>query len=160
MPIRFFSLSLFLFLISGCAVLHRVQISDIDNRDGFALVPFEIKVSEVGVDLQEAQNIQKGLFKNSKAGQTASDIAAIVSLFQMGPRTGAPIYDEKYAEKLIYALHQQCPSGQITGVSSIRETRSYPVIKGEIVKIQGYCLRKRQSPSVSSNTSRDNEDMK
>lgn len=134
--------------LAGCAQLHRVQISEIDARPAFALVPFEFKVSETGVDLNEAIHIQKALFANSKAADTMSDIAAIVALFQIGPRTGAPVYSEHYAEKLIFALHQQCPSGNITGVTSIRETRSYPVIKGEIIKIRGYCMRSR-APATS-----------
>ncbi len=142
----------FAFLLSGCAQLHHVQMSEIDAREKFALVPFEIKVSEVGVDLNEAVHIQRSLFASSKEANAAGDIAAIVALFQLGPRTGAPVYSERYAEKMIFALHQQCPSGGITGVTSIRETRSYPVIKGEIVKIKGYCLRSRTPASETDGT--------
>ena len=136
-----------LIALSGCAVLHKVQLSDIDNREGYALVPFEIKVSETGVDLQEAAEISRGLFRNSQDAQHASEAAAFIGLFQMGPRTGNAIYSDSYAQKLVYAVHQQCPSGRITGVQSIRETRKYPVISGEIVKIAGYCMRPRKPAS-------------
>lgn len=125
-------------LFSGCAVLHKTQISEIDNRT--KLVPFEIKVSETGVDMQDVVAIQRGLFKNSKE---VGDAAAIVGLFQMGPRTGAPVYVENYAVDLYKALHAQCPNGMVTGVTSIRETRKYPVISGEIIKIKGYCTTQK-----------------
>lgn len=131
--------------LSGCAVLHHVQMSDIDNRSQFALVPIEVKVSEVGVDIGDAKAIANASLANAKDRQAAGDVATIIQSFQMGPRTGAPVYSDKYAEKLIYQLHTQCPSGKITGVQSVRESRDYPVIKGEIVKITGYCLREKGS---------------
>lgn len=123
----------------GCAVLHKVQISEIDNRG--TLTPFEIKVSETGVDLNEVRNIQRGLF-NTRDGNKAGDALAIIGLFQMGPRTGNLVYNDTYAVNLYKALHSQCPNGEVTGLTSIRETRKYPVISGEIVKIKGYCLTK------------------
>ena len=146
-----------LWSLSGCAILHKVQLSDIDNRSEFALVPFELKVSETGVDLQEANRIQRGLFRNSQESQAIGDIAAVIALFQQGPRTGAPVYTEGYAQKLVFALHQQCPSGKITGVMSIRETRKYPVISGEIVKLTGFCMRERKPASTQENVSEGNE---
>ncbi len=131
---------------TGCAILHKAQIGEIDNRSEFVGVPFEIKVSETGVDLAEAAKIQKGLFAESgREANALGDAAAIISLFQMGPRTGAPVFSDKYAEKLVYALHQQCPTGRITGLNSIREMRKYPVISGEIVKITGLCLRQKET---------------
>lgn len=143
--IKVLSLTGTLWALSGCAVLHHVQLSDIDNRSQFAMVPIEVKVSETGIDIGEAKAIAQGALKNSRDQQAAGDIASIIQSFQMGPRTGAPVYSDKYAEKLIYQLHTQCPSGKITGVQSIRETRAYPVIKGEIVKVTGFCLRQKGS---------------
>lgn len=131
--------------LSGCAVLHHVQLSDIDNRSQFVMVPIEVKVSEVGVDIGEAKNISQAVLRNKNDQRAAGDIATLIQYFQMGPKTGAPVYSDKYAEKVIYQLHTQCPSGKITGVQSIRETREYPVIKGEIVKITGFCLREKGS---------------
>jgi hypothetical protein len=134
---------LFAISLTGCAVLHHVQLSDIDNRSQFAMVPIEVKVSEMGVDIGDVKNIAQAGLANQKDRQAAGDVAAIIQSFQMGPRTGAPVYSDKYAEKLIYQLHTQCPSGKITGVQSVRESREYPVIKGEIIKITGYCLREK-----------------
>lgn len=129
--------------LSGCAVLHHVQLSDIDNRSRFSMQPIDIKVSEIGVDLHEASSIGGAMTRNSHDRDALGNIMAIIQSFQMGPRTGAPVYTEHYADKLIYQLHSQCPSGKLTGLQSIRESREYPVIKGEIVKITGYCLREK-----------------
>jgi hypothetical protein len=129
------------FALTNCAVLHHIQLADVDNLEGYAKVPIEVKVSEVGVDMKQIENIARST--GGQGGKDAGDAAAFIQYFQMGPRTGAPVYTDKYAEKIIYQLHTQCPSGRITGLTSIRETREYPVIKGEIVKISGYCLRPR-----------------
>lgn len=149
---RFFQLGLIFFLLhtTGCAFLHKVQISEIDNRQGYSLVPFEIKVSETGIDLKEVTAIQRTLFKDSRAGKDIGNLAAVISLFQLGPRTGNAVYVENYAVDLVSALHAQCPNGAVTGLTSIRESRKYPVVSGEIVKVTGYCLRKRAPASVDS----------
>lgn len=131
-------------IFSGCAVLHHIQIGEIDNRKQFVQVPIEVLVSEMGFDMGEAKNLSQSILSNQKAKNDAAAIADTIALFQIGPRTGAPIYNEKYAEKIIYHLHTKCPQGQITEVQSIRETREYPVIKGEIVKIVAQCLREKK----------------
>lgn len=128
-------------LLCNCAVLHHVQMADIDGSPEYIKVPVEVKVSEFGVSLQDVKSIAKST--NSRAGKDAADIATLIEYFQMGPRTGVPVYTDKYAEKLIYDLHTQCPTGRLSGIVSIRESREYPVIKGEIIKITGYCLRPR-----------------
>lgn len=109
------------------------------------MVPIEVKVSETGVDVRGANAIAQASAMKQSNKNTAGDVAAIIQMFQMGPRTGNPVYSDKYAEKMIYQLHTQCPSGKITGVQSIRETRAYPVISGEIVKVTGFCLREKGS---------------
>ena len=140
-------LSLVLVLTSGCAVLHHVQMSDVDTRAQYVAVPIEVKVSETGVDMGDVKAISEGITRGNNGGgsgrNAVGDIAAIIEMFQIGPRTGAPVYTDKYAEKIIYQLHTQCPSGKLTGMQSIRETRKYPVISGEIVKITGFCLREK-----------------
>lgn len=131
-------------LLSGCANLYHVQVGQIDGRDPLAVwVPFDVMVSETGVSTEEIGKLARAT--GGQAGKQASDAAAIVSLFQMGPRTGNLVYNENYAQKLIYLLHEKCPSGRITGLTSIREQRKYPVISGEIVKVSGYCLKTRKT---------------
>lgn len=127
-----------LFVIS-CAQLHHVQLGEIDNNPKFVQKPFEIKISEIGVDIQEAGRITKAI-AGRNSNNEAEKIANLIALFQMGPRTGAPVYVKDYAKNLIQLVYEKCPSGRVTGLASIRETRKYPVISGEIVKLTGYCL--------------------
>lgn len=136
--------------LSGCAVLHHVQVGMVDNRGGASAVPFEIMVSEVGVNVEQAGKIAKST--NTQAGSDAKAISDIIALFQVGPRTGNPVYNEHYAEKVVYLIHEKCPSGKVTGLMSIREMREYPVISGEIVKITGYCLKTRTTASETATT--------
>jgi len=126
---------------SSCAVLHHVQVGSIDTRTDSALVPFEILMTEVGVSTEEIGQMAKAT--NSSGGNQVSELAELVSLFQFGPRTGLQTYNERYAEKLIYEIHQKCPTGKVTGLMSIREMRKYPAISGEIVKVTGYCKKNK-----------------
>ncbi len=135
-------------VLMGCAQLHHIQISDIDNRAGHVLIPFDIKVSETGVSMQDIKAISKST--NSQAGNAGADIAQTIQYFQMGPRTGLPVYSDKYAEKIIYNLFEKCPEGHFTGVTSVRETRKYPVISGEIIHVTGYCIKTRKVSSVEN----------
>lgn len=143
----YFSLLPLLIFQMGCAVLHHVQVGNIDDRKDHTLVPFEILLTETGVNIQEIGDIAKST--NTHAGDNAGGIADIIGLFQVGPRTGNPIYNEKFAERLIYEMHQRCPSGQITGLMSIREHAKYPVVSGEIVKVKGYCRQSRATKGRS-----------
>jgi hypothetical protein len=139
--------------LGGCAVLHHAQIGEIDGSLKNAAVPFDIKVSETGVDLGEAIAIQRALFHNSKAANAVGGLTAIFSLFQLGPRTGAPVYDVTYADHILEAIYQACPSGRATNIASIRETNKYPVVSGEIVRIRGACVPGRLPSSIEGDES-------
>ncbi|MEI6834664.1 MAG: hypothetical protein WCL28_11800 [bacterium] len=138
--VLFGSLFFGIFLLSSCAVLHRVQVGDLDDDRKFVLKPFEVKVSEVGVDFREAGDIAKSLTKSKGAHKDLDTVTDIIQLFQQGPRTGVPVFSDSYAENLSNELYKSCPSGQITGLISIREMRKYPAISGEIVKVKGFCM--------------------
>ncbi len=129
---------LFLLFFTGCAVLHHVQVGQIDNRKAYKLTPIEIKVSEMGIDLNDAKAISN-MAMNSYDSQKANDALTALQYFQMGPHTGAGVYSLAYIQDIEKNLASQCPNGFITGITSIRETREYPVIKGEIVKIKAFC---------------------
>jgi hypothetical protein len=129
-------------LLSSCAVVHHVQVGDIESKRNYVRMPFEMKVSETGIDFQQAGNLTQALAKN-QAGNQVKQIADIIALFQMGPITGNPIFNEKYADGLAKSIYTKCPSGNITGLVMIRETAKYPVVSGEIMKIKGYCLQKK-----------------
>lgn len=129
--------------LSGCAILYRTQVGTLDLRDNNeVLVPFEVLLSEMGVSTEDVKDISR-----ASRSKEAENIANIIALFQIGPRTGNPVYNERYAEKLIYEIHQKCPTGKVTGLISIREMRKYPVISGEIVKLTGYCRKPKTEDS-------------
>lgn len=131
-----------LITVSGCARLHSYQLGDIDARRG-ELIPIEIKVSEVGINTREGADIAK-IFANQEAKKTLDQAEAIIALFQYGPKTGNPVFSAEYSAPLFDELKRQCPTLQFTGLASIRESRKYPVISGEIVRITGYCIQTKR----------------
>ena len=141
------TLLLMTLFLQGCAYVHHTQVGDVVSSKNFVSVPFEVLVSETGINIQEAGQIGKAVIQDKNAGDNVAAVAAIIGLFQMGPRTGNPVYSgDTYADKIYYALYEKCPSGQITGLQSTRETSKYPVVSGEIVKIRGLCLQKKTNP--------------
>jgi hypothetical protein len=126
-------------LTSACASLHSYQVDDIDSSEG-ALTPFEVKVDDTGINVHQAFEIGKALSdeKSAKRLNTAEDV---VALFQVGPSTGNPTLNDTWADGLVAAIRDQCASGRVTGVTTVRETNHYPVVSGEIVAIRGYCIR-------------------
>ncbi len=130
--------------LSSCAYVHHHQVGEIRTPPGHVMRKFEVLVSENGFNVQEAGAVAKAALGNKKSGEAAEKFAAILSLFQMGPRTGNPVWSsEKYADGVFEMLYEKCPSGQITALSSTREMNKYPVVSGEIVKLTGYCLLKK-----------------
>jgi hypothetical protein len=131
-------------LLTSCAYLYHIQIGDIDDRNIISKQYFEIKTNEFGLNLDETSKIIK-IFA-SKAGRKKADkIKGIIALTQIGPKTGNPIYNEDYGKNILSLLKQKCPNGIISQLTSIREHRNYIAISGEIIKITGYCLTKKES---------------
>jgi hypothetical protein len=133
------SLVLLAIFLPGCAALHHVQIGEIDNRKAMHRKPIEIKVSEMGVDLNDVKAISNATM-GKQGSQQMNDALAIIQMFQMGPKTGAPVYSTDYVKNLGEELRATCPNGSLTGLMVVREMRKYPVISGEIVKIKGDCI--------------------
>lgn len=132
-------MAIYLIFFGGCAVLHHAQFGDLDTKKNHLLIPFELKVSETGVDLQQGAATLRSLHRSQQT-DAFQKVANIIALFQMGPRTGGPVYDDTYADGLMVAIYEKCQSGEVTGLSLIRETNQYPAgISGEIVKIKGLC---------------------
>ncbi|MBK9322943.1 MAG: hypothetical protein IPM97_08370 [Bdellovibrionaceae bacterium] len=133
-----------LLLLCSCAQLHHVQIGEVASHSGYVQKPFDIKISESGVNLGEAAEVSKILL-NKDRQKDAEEIVGLIGLFQMGPITGNPVYVKDYAKNLIQLIYEKCPSGKVTGLMSVRESRKYPVVSGEIVKVTGYCLVRKGS---------------
>ena len=134
--------------LSGCAILHHAQVGQIDNRNALVDVPFVILMSESGVSTEEIGALARAT--RTGAGKDVGNVAAIIGLFQMGPRTGNPVYNERYADQLVYEIYRKCPSGRVSNLVSIREMRKYPVISGEIVKVTGVCREPRTTARLSN----------
>ncbi|NBQ53444.1 MAG: hypothetical protein EBU49_07695 [Proteobacteria bacterium] len=128
-------------LLTGCAQLHHAQLGEIDNRSGAMskAKKIDIKVSETGVNIKELADVARAV-GGKRAEKGTSQVEDIVAAFQQGPVTGERVFNDKYAENMIAMLKVECPSGKLTGLMSVRESRKYPVISGEIVKVTGYCV--------------------
>ncbi|WP_411821694.1 hypothetical protein [Leptospira sp. 'Mane'] len=141
-------LHIFLFLLPAfftqCAVLHHYSLGDIDNRTPH-LKRFKVMVSEKGININEGLAlVQGGLYasnssSNADAIRDIEYVKLIITLSTMGPRTGAMTFVKNYTDTIPDLIYKECPSGNITGLQSIRETAKYPVITGEIIRIEGYC---------------------
>lgn len=127
---------------SGCAVLYRVQLSDVES--GARGRPVNVKVSENTVDFGEVAQIAGRLGRSaaSRGMQSVGSAADTYQmLFQFGPRTGAPVFNELYARDVPERLAAECKNGYLTNIMSLRESREYPVIKGQIVRVDALCVQ-------------------
>jgi hypothetical protein len=128
-------------LSSGCVFLHSAQVSDVDSEVVLQGQRFEILVSELGINLEEGAQLAEGV---ARAAGSRTDVIStvndIIALFQMGPKTGNPVFNDDFSDDIIHQIKLKCPSGRISGLTSVRETAKYPVVSGEIVKLIGYCL--------------------
>lgn len=128
-----------LLLLGACARLDHVQIGDIDQSKG-KLTPISISVSETGVEMAVIAGVASELTSSSRRGEQLQQIRNILALINMGPRTGNPVFNDRYASNILYSLHKQCASGKITGIRNIREAKTYGPISGEIVRIDADCI--------------------
>jgi hypothetical protein len=121
--------------LAGCATLHRAQLDEIDAQRG-RLEPFEIHVSETGVNTKAVGTIASAAMRSSRPSQ----IANLVALFQFGPKTGNVVFDDEFADVIAERILERCPSARVTGLMSLRESTSYYAVSGEYVTVRGYCI--------------------
>jgi len=140
MPIKLQSiLGLSFLLIGGCSQLHHVHIGNIDQSQG-KLTPFTVEVNELGFDAAKTAEIGAEVAKSASTSDDLEFIALILAVSNFGPKTGNPVYNDAYAEKMVYEVIKSCPSKKITGLTSVREATSVGPISGEVVRINGYCI--------------------
>ena len=132
-------------LLPGCAIMHHTQIGEVDSRIVLEGRRFEIKVSEIGFNVKEAGNVAKAMTRHKGTQKHIGQVQAIIQLFQMGPKTGNPVFSDEYSDRVFSLIRKECPKGRVSGLTSIRETAKYPVISGEIVKVVGFCYQKGES---------------
>lgn len=123
----------------GCANAHHVQVSDIDSTQG-RLEPFELRLNATGISVSDGAAVAKALSDSPATRRKIDQLETIIALTQMGPKTGDPTLSDDWADAAAHQLLARCPSGRITGLTTLRETMNYPVISGEIVTIKGYCI--------------------
>jgi hypothetical protein len=121
--------------LTGCATLHRAQLDEIDGQRG-QLVPFEIHVSETGVNTKAVGQIASVALKSARPSQLAS----LVALFQYGPKTGNVVYSDEFADVVATTILERCPTARVTGLMSLRESANYYAVSGEYVTVRGYCI--------------------
>jgi len=126
-------------LLTACARLDHVQIGEIDQSQG-SLTPFTVQVSEFGFEAAAAAEIGR-IATKGPSSQQFQKIRNILALMNMGPRTGNPVYDDEYANKLMEYIYAECPTGKLTGLTSVREAKGFGPVSGEIVRISGYCIQ-------------------
>ena len=130
---------LVLALTAGCARLDHVQIGSIDQSQG-ELVPVSVRLSETGFDATAAAEIGR-IASRGKTAENFKQLRDILALINMGPRTGNPVFDDAYAQRLQEYLLVECPSGRLTGIRAIREAKTAGPVSGEIVGVDAYCIR-------------------
>lgn len=100
----------FLALQAGCAYVHHTQMGEIVSSEQHTPIPIEVMISETGFDLQEAGAFSRAISDPHTANQLRG-ITALIGLFQMGPRTGVPVWTgDIYADRLYLLLYELCPS--------------------------------------------------
>ena len=123
----------------GCAVLHSAQVGDIDAQIVMEGKRFEIKIAELGVDIEGMGDLAKDLGKSTRREEETNTAADLIRMSNMGPKTGYPVFRVDYSDALIDRIKEACPSGRVSGLVSVRESASYGLVSGEIVKLIGYC---------------------
>jgi hypothetical protein len=127
--------------VSGCAALYRTQLSDVEPPNRAKHI--SVKVSETTLDFKEMASLAKlggRAFHSPAATNVGRGLQAYTTLFQLGPWTGAPVFNELYARYIPELLREKCPKGRVANIISIRESREYPVVKGQIVRIEADCF--------------------
>ncbi len=126
--------------LTGCASLHSVAITEQDFSTPAKRQPFDLKVSATGVDLGEAAGIARSLSKSQAVRRASNTVEDVWAAITYGPRTGQVTFTDAYADSLAEAVGRQCGGRPVSGLMVVRETNKYPVVSGEIVRIQGNCL--------------------
>lgn len=124
---------------SGCARLDRVQIGDIDQSRG-ELVEVEVQLSELGLNMAGIAETGR-IATQGQASQDFKELRDILALINMGPKTGNPVFNDTYAQRLQEYLLVKCPSGRLTSIRSVREAKGLGPVTGEIVGVKADCIR-------------------
>jgi hypothetical protein len=120
---------------TGCVSLHHAQLDEIDAQHHY-LKPFEVHVSDTGLDVRAIGTVASVATHSARASQ----LAGLISLFEFGPKTGEVVFDDTFADHVADVIMSECPSARVTGLMSVRESTNYYAVSGEFVTIRGYCI--------------------
>jgi hypothetical protein len=134
-----------LILLSSCAFVHRHYVGDINSHAVLNGTRFELLFSKNGIDASEGARYVSVFSTNNKTSASADQWADIIALFQMGPRTGNPMFGSRMTRTIHKKLSTVCNNQPISGLTILRETNKYPVVSGEIIKVSGYCVLPKES---------------
>ncbi len=130
-------------LFTSCSHLHHVEIGEIDNSKG-NLIKVEVMGSETGINVREASKIANAATTSRSFQKASNTVSSVWEMITYGPKTGNVVFSDRYADELPQKLLEACPTHNLTGVTSMRETNKYPVVSGEIVKLSGFCIYPNQ----------------
>jgi hypothetical protein len=143
--IFFCSLLVSIIFFDACAIPHRYTMGDLDATNA-PKKHFKIIISERGYNFEGGITIvQAGLLSSNQSAnlESAKDLEylkLLIAVSTMGPVTGQKLFNSDYANEMSDIIFQHCKTGKIINLQSIRESAVYPVISGEIVRIEGDCL--------------------
>ena len=123
----------------GCTRVHHVHIGAIDHTQRG--LPIEVVIDSIGVD---AAQVARTVESITQRGQKKSDkLSDTIALFQMGPKTGAPVYDPHWGERLMRELHQKCPSAKLRNIHTQRLSTDYgnTGTTRELLIVRALCIR-------------------
>ncbi|MCL9782297.1 hypothetical protein M9194_12755 [Vibrio sp. S4M6] len=126
--------------LCSCSQLYHVQLGEIDQTQG-ELAPFSVKVNEFGLDVSTTARIGSSVATSEAASENMQDFGEIFALMNLGPTTGNAVWNSHFADKIMQLVKAQCPGQKITGLTSVRESSDYGTISGEIVRVDGYCIK-------------------
>lgn len=145
-PKDFLLLLLITLPLTSCARLHNVQISDIDNTRGPSK-RFVVEGTSQGVNLSEATSLVSEFSRSPLVTNRMSLLSSAWELINYGPRTGDLTFSDGYADALRAQIAMACPARQITSLTYLRETKDFPILSNESVRVLGTCA----SPSIKAN---------
>ena len=136
-----FSLCTIALALSGCVRVHHIQVASVNSTaQGF---PVKVVIESLGVDAGKvAKNVEKinQVMKGHK--RSNNKISDTIAMFQSGPKTGAPVYEESWGEQLLSRLLNKCPSAQLDNIYTQRLSTDYgdTGITREVVVVKATCL--------------------
>ena len=136
-----FSLLTIALAFGGCVRVHHIQVASFDSTaQGF---PVEVVIDSLGVDVAKiAKNIEKVNQLISRKKKPNNNVSNTIAMFQLGPKTGAPIYDKTWGEQLLNQLLEKCPSARLENIYTQRLSTDYgdAGVTREVNVVKATCL--------------------